>query len=208
MGEHDALGAPGGTRRVHQPVDVIRRRRAGGAGASAVRSVSQRPPSHSARAPKRRRVRARPPARPSPASAERDQGGVAHERLGLRVLEDVAHLRRRQPPVDRHRHGTEVVGGEDGLEELAGSCRTAAPTTSPCADPALVQTAGKSDGVCGQLPVRRRLALEDGRAPCPGCGSRGARGRRTSSDPPASQASPLTCENVPTSQSRSDSPPE
>ena len=49
---------------------------------------------------------------------EVDERVVAHERARFGVLEDEPQLRRREPPVDRHRDRTEVVGGEDRRQEL------------------------------------------------------------------------------------------
>ena len=54
---------------------------------------------------------------------ERDERPVAHERAGLGVVEDVAQLRRGEPPVDRHGDRAEVVGGEDRLQELGAVVR-------------------------------------------------------------------------------------
>ena len=59
-----------------------------------------------------------------------DQRGVADQGAGARVLEDVAHLRCRQPPVDRHGDGAQTIGGEDRLEE-SGQLYESRPTTSP-----------------------------------------------------------------------------
>ena len=103
----------------------------GRAGAS-TRSVGQPRPSTAVR--RRRRRRRRAPgrrARRVAAIRQLDECRVAHERPGLRMLEDVAHLGRGQPPVDRHRDGAEIVGGEEGLRGTAGSCTTAAPRRHP-----------------------------------------------------------------------------
>ena len=43
---------------------------------------------------------------------------VAHERARFGVVEDEAQLRRREPPVDRHRDCSGVVRREDRREEL------------------------------------------------------------------------------------------
>ena len=61
-------------------------------------------------------------------------------RLG--VLEDVAHLGRGEPPVDRHGDRAEVVGGEDRLEELGAVVREQADDVA-APDAALVQAAGQ-----------------------------------------------------------------
>ncbi len=143
-----------------------------------VRSVGQRLPSAAAPATTRT-IRARPSSPSVACVGEIDQRGVAHERPGLRMFEDVAHLRRGQPPVDRHRDSTEVVGGEDrlrGTRAVVGQQRhdIALP------DAPARQAAGQSSGACRQLPVRRRLALEDGQRLVRACASRGGRGPRTS----------------------------
>jgi hypothetical protein len=64
---------------------------------------------------------------------------------GPGVLEDVAHLGRGQPPVDRHGDGPEVVGGEDRLQELRAVVGEEA-TTSPGRRPGSVQAAGQRAG--------------------------------------------------------------
>src|SRR5437764_603318 len=65
---------------------------------------------------------------------------VVHEGARLGVLEDVANLGCRQPPVDRHGDGPEVVGGEDRLQELGAVVGQkpdhVAPTDTPFRQPA------------------------------------------------------------------------
>ena len=59
----------------------------------------------------------------SASSASATSVVVAHEGPRLGVVEDVPQLRRREPPVDRHRDRAEVVGREDRLEELGAVVR-------------------------------------------------------------------------------------
>ena len=126
VGEHHALGPPGGARRVHQPVDVVGgRRRRGGTALDARSSARVVHPSRAAGEMLACTQRGSMPLVASSASST--QRLVAHERPRLGVLEDVADLRRGQPPVDRHGDGAEVVGREDRLEDTRGSCRRAAP---------------------------------------------------------------------------------
>ena len=91
---------------------------------------------------------------------ELDERLVAHERAGSGVLEDVPHLRRGEPPVDRHRDRAEVVGGEDRLQELGAVVREERHDVA-AADAALGQAAGQRGRAVGHLAVGRRLALED-----------------------------------------------
>ncbi len=49
---------------------------------------------------------------------EVDECVIANECARVGVLEDEPQLRGRQPPVDRHRDRTQMVGGEDRREEL------------------------------------------------------------------------------------------
>ena len=44
--------------------------------------------------------------------------GSHDDDLGLRILDDVQHLRRREPPVHRHANGTQLGESADDLEEL------------------------------------------------------------------------------------------
>ena len=69
---------------------------------------------------------------------EVDERVVAHERARFGVLEDVPQLRRREPPVDRHRDRAEVVGGEDRRQELDAVVREQ-PDDVAGADAARVQ---------------------------------------------------------------------
>ena len=91
---------------------------------------------------------------------ERDERLVAHQRLRLGVLEDVAHLGRGQAPVDRHGDGAEVVGGEERLEELGAVVREQADHVA-APDPALVQPRRQRRRPRRHLAVRGGLALED-----------------------------------------------
>ena len=59
-----------------------------------------------------------PSSRPVGLVGEPDQRVVAHQGPRLGVVEDEADLLGRQPPVDRHGDGAEVVGGEDRRQEL------------------------------------------------------------------------------------------
>ena len=89
-----------------------------------------------------------------------DERLVAHEGGGLGVLEDVAHLGGGEPPVDRHRDGAEVVGGEDRLEELGAVVREQADDVAG-ADTPVRQAPGQRRDPFGHLAVGDGLALED-----------------------------------------------
>src|SRR4051812_29285096 len=159
VGEHHALRPAGGARRVHQPVHVVagrdraRDRRRGRA------YVGQRLPS----------VRCGGcDAQPGEVALESDrrlageleQVRVADQRPGPGVLQDVAHLRCGQSPVDRHRDRPEVVRGEERLEELGtvvGEQRD--DVTAP--HPALVQPGREPGGAIGHRAVRDGRALEN-----------------------------------------------
>ena len=121
VGEHHALGPAGGAGGVHQAVDVV-----GGGGEVRPRwpaaEVGQRRPSVGGRG------RGGGPHEGGLDALGRlvgqlDQGLVAHQGPRAGVLEDVPHLGRREPPVDRHRDGAQVVGGEDRLQELGAVVR-------------------------------------------------------------------------------------
>ena len=119
VGDHHALGSPGRARRVHQAVDVVGRHGRAPAGRSPRQVGEGRPPvgGRGATQPHRRAD-----ARRSRRSAS-SRSASSHTRRGAGVLEDVPHLRRGQPPVDRHGDGAEVVGGEDRLQELGAVVR-------------------------------------------------------------------------------------
>ena len=179
VGDHDALRPTRRARRVHQAVHVVGRRRARAPGRS--RPTGGR----RARPPVRRRSRdahpdevvVEPVVASSASSSERL---VAHERPRLGVVEDVAHLRGRQPPVDRHRDRAEVVGGEDRREELGAVVREQTRRRRPRPTPRSCSPARERGGVSrtspGTSPSRRRRP----RAACPATGGHGARGPRPS----------------------------
>ena len=155
VGEHHALGPPGGARRVHQPVDVVgrprarRRRRPGRVARSSASDVH----------PSGGRVRDAAPARacasmPAVASSASSTSDSSHTRArGLGVLEDVAHLGCGEPPVDRHGDGAEVVGGEDRLEELGAVVREQAHDVAAADAP---RRAGRRPAPRPARPSRRR----------------------------------------------------
>ena len=68
---------------------------------------------------------------------------VADQGPGARVLQDVAHLRCRQPPVDRHGDGPEAIGGEDRLEEFRAVVREQAHRRRPGRTPRSCRPAGQ-----------------------------------------------------------------
>ena len=120
--QHHALGPPRRPRRVHEPVDVV----AGQPGGRRGRHACAARPTACQPSGARSATQARTSAAERPAVAcvrQRQEGLVAHERPRLGVVEQVVDLGRGQAPVDRHDDGTEVVGGEDRLEELRWSCR-------------------------------------------------------------------------------------
>ena len=90
---------------------------------------------------------------------EADERLVAHERPRLGVLEDVAHLGRGEPPVDRHGDGAEVVGGEERLEELGAVVREQADDVA-APDAALGSPPASAAARVGHLAVGGGLALE------------------------------------------------
>ena len=91
---------------------------------------------------------------------EVDERLVAHQRASSGVLEDVAHLRCGQPPVDRHRDRAEVVGGEDRLQELGAVVREESHDVA-ATDATFGQAAGQRGRALRHLRVGRRLAFED-----------------------------------------------
>ena len=117
MGDHDALRAARGPGRVGQPVDVVamdlHARRTGGTGNQVGKPHPPR------EAPGRR-------AHPEEVAVqlarrfvgELDEAVIGHERPSSGVVQDVPHLVRSEPPVDRHRNRSDVVGGEDRGQEL------------------------------------------------------------------------------------------
>ena len=113
---------------------------------------------------------------------ERDELPVAHERAGLGVVEDVAQLRRGEPPVDRHRDRAEMVGGEDRLQELGAVVRQQADDVARTHATRL-QPGRERTGAPGHLAVGDRLAAVDRQRRGPARGGRGARARRPSSGP-------------------------
>ncbi len=94
-------------------------------------------------------------------SASSTQRVVAHERARFGVLEDEPQLRRREPPVDRHRDRAEMVGGEDRREELDAVVREQ-PDDVAGADAACVQPARQRRGPVRHRPVGDDLVAEDG----------------------------------------------
>ena len=122
------------------------------------------------------RGRAGPRGPPSPRSPA--AGGTASQTSarGTRVLEDVAHLGRGEPPVDRHGDGAEVVGGEQRLEELGAvvreECHDVART-----DAARGQAARPARPHGRPSPGRSSASPRRSSSPCPACGRRGGRAR-------------------------------
>ena len=105
---------------------------------------------------------------------------VADQCPSLRVLEDVAHLRRRQPPVDRHGHGAEVVGGEHHLEELRAIVGEQ-PDDVSLAHTTFGEPPARAIARASISRVRRDPALEHRHRPVRAPARRDARARRTSS---------------------------
>ena len=142
VGDHDALGPTGRPRRVHQPVDVVGVVRGRAAARTGLELGEAAPTARagSARADTHQRglhVRSRGPGQVA-------ECVVADQCPRRGVLQDVTHLRGRQPPVDRHGNGAEVVRGEHHLEEL----RTVVgeqPDDVTLAHPSLGQPAGQGD---------------------------------------------------------------
>ena len=124
-------------------------------------------------------------------SAERQQRFVTDERTSLRVLEDVAHLRRRQPPVDRHGDGAEIVGGEHRLQELGAVVRRGGPPRHHGTDPASRPARRPARPPGRPSPDRSWPPLRRPSSPCRVCGWRGGPARRTSSRRPRPSAPPV-----------------
>ena len=160
MGEHDPLGSSGGARGVHQSVDVVGRHRHGLD--HLARAWRADRPVWSTRSGREKRCEARTREASMPAvasSARLDQRAVADQGPGPGVLEDVAHLGCGQAPVDGHGHRTQVVGGEDRLEEL-GAVVGEERHHVASADSVGRQAPGQSDGPPGHLPIGHGPALE------------------------------------------------
>ena len=84
---------------------------------------------------------------------------VADESPGAGVLQDVAHLRRRQPPVDRHGDGAERSWRRRSSRGTPGSCRRGGRRRHPRPRPA--RAARRPEPSHGPPSrVRRRPALE------------------------------------------------
>ena len=152
VGQHDALRAARGARGVHQPVNIVAGHRQRGGDARRRPELDQRRPPFRCH---RRDADADDIAVPCPSLLRsRDRRATRrHQRTRFRVVEDVAQLRRREPPVDRHRDHAEVVRGEDALEELGAVVREQADHVAG-ADPALVQPGRQRGGT--RSPSRRR----------------------------------------------------
>ena len=150
--DHDALRATRRSRRVHQAVHVVTR------GRRAFRDARRRPQLARAQSTRRAPVGE---AHPDEVAFHRlrrlvgeiDERVVAHQRPRFRVVEDVPELRRGEPPVDRHRDRTQVVRGEDRLEELGAVVREQ-PDDVTGADPAFLQPRRERGGP--STPSRRR----------------------------------------------------
>ena len=155
-----------------------RRRRRGTRGSarvSAARSAKRSQPSWSRadRHPDELAARASRPSRVRPAR-RRTRGPSPASARGC------SHLGGRQPPVDRHGRGAEVVGGEDRREEVgavvgrAGRRRRRPGCHARGARRRWPRPGRPSPRRSGPGPRRRRGA-------CRACGRRGARARRPSS---------------------------
>ena len=68
------------------------------------------------------------------------------------MLEDVAHLGRGKPPVDRHRDRAEMVRGEDGLEKLDAVVGEHGHDIA-CSDATIAQPARERSTAIGHLAV-------------------------------------------------------
>ncbi len=157
--EHDALRPSSRSRGVHQAVHVVARRRhrvCDGRsrahvreGRPAVRRTGREAHPHQVAVETCRR-----------GVGQRQQRLVADERAGARVLEDVAHLGRGQPPVDRHGDGAQVVGGEERLEELGTVVREQRHDVART-DAAPGQAARQCGHPAGHLCIGDGCALED-----------------------------------------------
>ena len=158
MGDHDALGTTRRPRCVHQTVHVVR---VGGGlfdgVAGGLELIERRPPVGSVGFEARPQQRGLQTNRRC--AAQFRQRRVAHQSPGFGMIEDVAHLGRRQPPVDRHRDRAQVVGRKDGLEELRAVVREEGDDV-PLPDSALVESGGQGPRSIGHLAVRADLALE------------------------------------------------
>ena len=73
------------------------------------------------------------------------------------MLKDVPHLRRGQPPVDRHNDRAEVVRGEDRFEELWAVVGEKSDDVAT-SDASFGQAAGQPGRPRRHLPVGGRLA--------------------------------------------------
>ena len=149
------------------------------------RSVAERGPSGRRGARDADTDETGPHVRAWPRSASGEQRLVAHEGAGAGVLQDVAHLRRGETPVDGHGDGPEVVGGEDRLEELRAVVGRGGPRRRP----------GRRRAPTGRRPARRparpsrRRSWPHPRTPSSPSrvhGTRGGPARRTSSCPQTS----------------------
>ena len=95
------------------------------------------------------------------------------------MVEDVPHLGRGQPPVDRHGDGPEVIGGEDHLEELRAVVGEE-PDDIPWSD----TTGGQATGQRNGAPPISAYVVARPRTPssaCPVPGAHGTPAPRTSS---------------------------
>ena len=126
VGEHHALRAARGARRVHQPVDVVAGRRHARRDARRRPELGERRPPVGCRPARCRRGRASRSMSFDRFVREIDERLVAHERARFGVVEDVPQLRRREPPVDRHRDRAEVSSRRRSSRGTRCSCTRAA----------------------------------------------------------------------------------
>ena len=99
VGEHGALGPPGGARRVEDHAGLV-----AGRPARRARSVDA-PASSASYSSPGRRPRRPPGSRPSTVDAN---AGAHDQHAGAAVGQDVGQFRRGQPPVQRHEHRAEL----------------------------------------------------------------------------------------------------